>query len=306
MAHPGYVYASAWRVCERRMVYELTVPEQATPWDPFTLAKFRRGSDRERDLLADLTRIGRNADPPFRIVGQQERFRVKDRKDRYVLSGKVDAFLELDDPTWRAPLEVKSWAPSLVERIESFADVLENPWTRGGAYQVLAYLYGHSQPNGFLVLDRSGLPKLIPVTLDDYLEEMEEFLVRAERVVDHALAGTLPPYLEGDAAECKRCPFFGGTCNPPLEAQGTTVIDDPDLEAELERWHSLRPPGREYNDLDQRLKQRLRGIEHGIIGPFSITGVWSRYNRLELPALVRKQFTKVDPKGRFTLEIERL
>ena len=44
-AHP-YVYASSWRECLRRMVYEMTVPEQLPPWPAEVLAKFRRGDDR--------------------------------------------------------------------------------------------------------------------------------------------------------------------------------------------------------------------------------------------------------------------
>ena len=302
--HPNYVYASAWRLCDRRMVYEATVPEQQTPFDAFALARFRRGNDRERDLLSDLGRIGRNAEPQFSVVGQQDAFKVRDRRGRQIISGKVDAFLEID--RWRAPIEVKAWSPFIVDRIETFADVFENPWTRSGGYQLLSYLYGHGHPAGFLLLDRSGLPKLLPLVLEEHLERMEEFLTKAERVVDHALAGTLPPFLTGDAAECKRCPFFGTPCQPDLEAKDTRVLTDAEFEAQLHRWYELRPAGREWNDLDKTVKAQLRGIESAIAGPFSITGKWSNLSRTELPPAVKKQYTSVDPKGRFLIEIEKL
>lgn len=302
--HPNYVYASAWRVCERRMVYEATVPEQQQPFDAFTLARFRRGNDRERDLLADLSRIGRNATPEFQVVGQQHVFKVRDRKGRQVISGKVDASLLMQRLT--APIEVKAWSPMLVDRIETFADLFENPWTRSGGYQLLSYLYGSGDPVGFMVLDRSGIPKLIPVVLEQHLDRMEDFLSRAERVVDHALAETLPPFLEGDAPECKRCPFFGGTCQPDLSAKDTMVLTDPELEAQLQRWHELQGSGREWNSLDKRLKEHLRGIESAIAGAFSISGKWGKSSRVELPAELKKKFTVSDPKGRFFLEIEKL
>jgi len=160
-----YVYASSYRACERRMVYELVSAEQLPPWPADVLAKFRRGEDRERDLLADLSRIGRDAEPTFSLVGQQERFALKDHKGRTAIVGKVDARLQVNGV--RAPLEVKAWSPQLVDRIETFEDLFEGPWTRSGAYQLLSYLYGAGEPFGFLLLDRSGLPVLLPVELDE-------------------------------------------------------------------------------------------------------------------------------------------
>src|SRR5262245_22381954 len=232
------VYASAYRVCERRMVYELTgTPDQVPPWPTDVLAKFRRGDDRERNLLADLARIGRDAKPPFRVVSQQEHFKLHDRKGRVAITGKVDARLATDGV--RAPVEVKACSPLVVDRIETFSDLFTQPWTRSGAYQLLAYLYGAGEAYGFLLLDRAGVPRLLPVELDAHLDQMEEFLARAERVLDHRDAGTLPDYLD-DAPECQRCPWYGGTCNPPITSASATVLTDPDLEAALERREQLK------------------------------------------------------------------
>lgn len=305
MAPHPYVYASAWRVCDRRMVYEMTQPETLPPFPPEVLAKFRRGDDRERDLLQDLTRIGRSSEPAFKVIGQQERFELKDRKGRVAIAGKVDARLELSRRE-RPPLEVKAWSPMMVDRIETFADLFENPWTRSGGYQLLSYLFGAGEPYGFLLLDRSGIPKLLPVELDQNLDRMEEFLAKAERALDHRHAGTLPDFLDDDPAECKRCPWYGHTCNPPLSANGAQVLADPDLEAALERWHELKPAGKEFDALDRDIKGRLRGVEMGIAGKFQILGRWQKQSRLDLPADLKKQYTVTDPKGRFTLDITKL
>jgi hypothetical protein len=288
------------------MCYELTVPELAKPFDAHTLARFRRGNDRERDLLADLSRMGRNADPGFRVVGQQDHFRVSDRKGNQVISGKVDAFIELEsDRDWRAPIEVKAWSPHIVDRLETFSDVFESPWTKAGAYQLLAYLYGHEHPAGFLVLDRGGIPKLLPVVLDHYLDQMEEFLSKAERVVTHALAGTLPDH-HTDAAECRRCPFYGSPCQPDLDALHVNVLTDPEFEAELERWYALKDTGKEWASLDASIKRQLRGVENAIAGPFSIIGRWQKSTKVDLPADIKRQYSVTDPKGRFVLDIEKL
>ena len=299
-----HVYASGFHPCERRMVLDLTHTDQQAPFTADVLAKFRRGDDRERDLLADLARIGRDAEPPFRLVGQQERFVLRDRKSRTAITGKVDARLEVDGV--RAPVEVKAWSPFLTDRIETFADLFTNPWTERGAYQLLAYLFGAGEPFGFLLLDRSGLPRLLPVELDPHLERVEEFLTRAERVLDHVEAGTLPDYHD-DPTECRRCVFYGATCNPPLRSRDTTrILVDPELEAALERRQRLKAAGDEYRDVDQHVKAQLRGIERAVIGKFYITGTWGKQSRIELPPDLKKQYTTTDPKGRFTLDIVKL
>lgn len=300
--HP-HVYASAWRTCDRRMVYELRQPETMPAPSADLLAKFRRGDDRERDLLADLMRIGRDAELPFDVIGQQERFSLKDRRGREVIAGKVDAQLEIERK--RYPLEVKAWHPSIVDRIDTFDDLFENPWTKSGAHQLLSYLFGSNQRYGFLLIDRSGLPMLLDVDLESHLDRMEEFLARAERIRDHYEAGTLPDFID-DATECKRCPFYGAVCNPSLSAKDVHVLTDPELEADLHRWHELREAGKEWASLDGRLKKQLRGIENAIAGPFAIQGKWQGYTRVDLPPEVKKQYSVTDPKGRFVLEIEKV
>lgn len=298
-----YVYASSYRECERRMVYELTQPQTLPPFPPEVIAKFRRGDDRERDLLADLMRIGRNAQPQFKVIGQQERFQLKDHKSRVAIVGKVDARLDVEGRL--APIEVKAWSPMMVDRIEKFEDVFENPWTKSGGYQLLSYLYGAGEPFGFMLLDRSGIPRLLPVELEANLDRMEEFLARAERVLDHVQAATLPPFFD-DAAECKRCSWYGHTCNPDLNAVGATVLADPELEALLERREAVKQAGYEFLDLDRDVKARLRGIESGIVGKFQISGKWSKQSTVDLPANLKKQYTVTNPKGKFTLHIDRL
>jgi hypothetical protein len=299
--HP-YVYASTWRACDRRMVLEMTAPEQLPPWPADVLAKFRRGDDRERDLLADLTAAGRDADPAFRIIGQQERFTLRDRKGRTVIAGKVDA--RLDVAGVRAPLEIKAWSPLMTDRLERFEDVFSHPWTQSGGYQLLSYLFGAGEPFGFLLLDRSGLPKLLPVDLEPHLDRVEAFLTRAEHLVDHVDAGTLPDYLDGDPDECLRCPWYGAICNPPLVAKGpAAILNDPELEAALERREALKQPGKEFADLDDEIKKRLRGVTRGVVGAFEIKGFWGKQSRLDLPADLKAKYTTTDPRGRFTLQI---
>ena len=301
--HP-YVYASAARECERRMVLELTHAHQLPAYSVDTRAKFRRADQRERDIIADIDLVGRHSDPPFKVEGQQRRFELKDKQGRVCIAGKVDAQLLIGHH--RVTVEVKAWSPMIVERIEVFDDVFDHPWTRSGGYQLLSYLYGSGEPYGLLILDRAGMPRVLPVTLEHHLDRVEDFLQKAERALDHVAAGTLPDYLQNNPEECKRCPFYGGTCNPPLVHQGAVVLTDPELEQMLLDREALKLSGDAFQKLDKEIKSRLRGIESAVAGPFVLEGKWGKTTELELPADIRKQYSRTNDKGRFTLTITKV
>lgn len=296
----GHVYASSYRACIRRMVYDMVSPDQVQPWAPDTLANFRRGSDRERDLLIDLARVGRLHSPAFEVVGQQERFELRDTKSRVVIVGKVDARIKLNGTS--APVETKSWNPNTVARIRSFNDLFLNPWTRSGGYQLLSYLYGSNEPVGFLILDRNGLPLILPVVLFDHLDKVEDFLRKAELALDHLQAKTLPGFYD-DPAECKKCPYFGTTCQPPVKHQGAQILTDPELIQMLERRAELETAAGEFEALDKEVKGRLRGMLSGIAGSFVLSGKWQKQTVYKWPESLKQEYGRVDPHGKFFLTI---
>lgn len=224
-ANHEYVYASGYTDCLRRMVLDMTASDQLAPWDAETLAKFRRGSDRERDLLADLARVGRESDPPFNVVAQQQRFELRGKSGKVVLVGKVDAMISVIGSGDSFPLEVKSWSPNLVADVDVFHDLLNNKWTKKGAYQVLVSLLGTGKDTGFLLLDRQGLPKILPVHLDESnLRRAEKFLAMADEAVAHVNNHTLPDY-HTDSSECQYCPFFKSICHAPTDYVSESIPD---------------------------------------------------------------------------------
>jgi hypothetical protein len=262
------------------MTYELTLP-QLPPFPAEVLAKFRRGDDRERDLLADLTRIGRDAEPGIQGRRSAGTIQAQGSQGRIAISGKVDARLEIDGA--RPPIEVEGLVADDGRPDRKVRGRLRQPWTRSGGYQLLSYLYGAGEPYGFLLLDRSGIPGLLPVELEPNLDRVEDFLTRAEQAIDHVEAGTLPDFLDDDPAECRRCAWYGHTCNPPLTANAATLLTDPELEAALERREQLKAAADEYAGLDKDIKAKLRGVEMGIAGKFQIVGRWQKQSRVELP-----------------------
>jgi hypothetical protein len=304
-----HIYASQRRRCLRRSVLESTHPEFLPPFDAEVLARMRRGLDRERDIGIDLERAGRLCEPSFRVISQQERIEIKDRKGRVVITGKTDGKIEWSHTRQRWPFEIKAWSPNLTERVHSFADLYLNHWTWSGAHQLLSYLYANNEPDGLLILDRPGLPRFIHVRLEENLEQMESFLAEAESCVDHIEAETLPDFYI-DTAECRRCPFYGSACQPPSYSEGAKLFVDEELIQTLERWHELRAAGLEWSELDEEIRKRLRGVELGIAGSFLIEGKWQRDTKYSIPDDVkaridelRKPYAEKVVKGKFFLTI---
>ena len=306
-----YTYASSYEECERKLVLLMTDGDKLAPFDVETKAKFRRGNDRARDLIADLSYVGRLCIPPFKVVNQEQRFELKDRKGRVAIAGKVDVRLEFSRDR-QLPGEIKAWSENLTAKVKCFADLFNNPWTRKGAFQLLAYLYGSSEPYGFMILARPGLPAILPVNLYDHLEAVEKFLARAEFALDHKEAGTLPAFIN-DHSECKRCGFYQRVCDPPVKSEGAQIFTDPEEEARLSRLIELEPAGEEYEALDKWAKERYRGVEMGLAGSVLIQGKWQRNTSYPLPASAKQQieaikapFKKVDEKGKFFLTVTKV
>ena len=97
-------------------------------------------------------------------------------------------------------------------------------------------------------------------------------LKKAEVVNEAVKKGEPPDYLLNNPVECKSCPFFGKTCNPPLDFGEMTVINDEELEKKLAIREELTGAKTEYDKLDKEVKERLREIPQAICGDYSITG----------------------------------
>lgn len=302
------VYASQFTPCARAMVLGMTPDHELPLWEPDRLASFRRGKDRERDIRTDLEHIGRVSYPPFEVERQQERFEIKDRKSRTVITGKIDGRLKFAGDRSR-PFEIKAWSPMLIQNVKRFSDLFENKWTRKGAYQILMYLWGAGEDLGFMLLDRSGIPLVLPVELyaDGNESRVDEFIDTAQAAFDSRQAGELPNHI-ADSAVCKACDYCGSHCQPPLlSGQGATILDDGELAAALDRRGALAETNKEFEQLDSQIKERLRGVELGIAGGWLIEGKWGKQTRMIFPDdSTKKQYEVTDPKGRFTLKLTKV
>jgi len=329
----SHVYASAWSACTRSMALDMLVPDARPQFPVDTLANFRRGNDRARDLKADMTRVGRLCNPPFDVVGAEERFELRDKKGRVVIVGKVDFRLKFVGQKGSAPVETKSWHPNLIQNVKTFEDLFSNRWTRKGAMQLLSYLLATNEPVGFMLLDRPGIPRSIEVRLFDHLERVEDFLRRAEiaqdareavmkaeaigidRSMSIVQAALLPPFVD-DPSECRSCSFFGSACNPPLSYDGASIITQDEVLAQIEQHETLKPGKGEYDDVHDDLAEYLkrmtpkefkgRNKKQIIAGAFLIECGWGKNSTLDIPEEEAKRYRTVDEAGRFSFSITRV
>lgn len=333
MTKRNNVYATGYKECNRQMVLDMTHGDTLPSFDADTLARFRRGNDRERDMMADLKKIGRNCEPSFEVAGEQERFELKGKKGRVIITGKIDgrlAFHRYKDLKFlqgqrSAPVEAKAWNANLVAQIQTYDDLFKSRWTRSGAYQILSYIFAENVPLGFFLLDRSGLPALVPVELYPHLDKMEKFLEKAEIAMDHKEAGTLPDFIQ-DKEECKFCPHFGRNCNPPMTfGAGAQVFTDPEVIEKAERYKELEEKltdeeWSEFNKLDKWRGAQFRGVETGMVGGLLVIGKWKNKKELNVPEDKQAEFnaakiifdgvvasyTADNPKGQFSVALVRI
>ena len=256
--------------CVRRQVLEIVEWDKKPIPEADRQARFEVGNRAEDHIIIDLKRDG------FQVIQEQVPFELKHRKTgEPCLRGKIDGKI-----LWQGeqvPFEVKSAHPHIYQSIHSVEDWQRYWWTRRYVPQLQAYLLGHGHEWGFWILtDCLGGWRLLRTELD--YELGERIWAYAESISDgvrmYREDGTLPEFTT-DPTQCAHCDFFGRVCNPPLVEQGALMLEDPELHASLEQWHTLRPAAKEYGAIDKQVKSTLRKAlpepdARGIAGRFAV------------------------------------
>jgi hypothetical protein len=287
--------ASDLSECARETALGILHWQERPPITPELRARFEVGNQVEPQVVAALLRYG------LRVVEQQVQFEIKDRAGRVALRGKIDGKVEWEGR--RFPFDVKTVNPNAFAKLRTFEDVREHVFFGKWVRQLWAYEYLSDIETGFLLLDNLlGAWRLIEVPLD--FSEMEQTLRRCETAVsavDRIRLGApeeeaLPGYHD-DPAVCRRCWAFGRLCNPPVEHHGLALLTDPQLEEDLDRRAELEPAHKEYERLDKACKEKVKGKDGLVIGPWLVQGKErSRDGYTVKPAKWwETKFTRVEP-----------
>jgi len=299
------VYASGRRTCLRAMALDLLHPEDRGEIQADALERMRRGTEREASIVARLMQIGPRCTPPFEFIEGQKRFEIADRDGTVIISGKIDGRIKFANLKDRPPVEVKSG--ETFKRATCLEDLDYSPWTRHALDQLLAYLLAQSEPWGFFIIDRPGVPLFLRVNLEDHLARVEGFLRDARTAVDARFGKVGMPAFTQDRAECRRCDHFKKSCSPPSDyGAGVQVITDERLITLAGVRDTNRNAAKEYERADKELKAALRGVESGLLGDYLVRGTWQKGTKTAVPDDIKAQYSTVDPKARFLVTIDKI
>ena len=239
-------------ICVRRLFYRMT--ETVVSDDLERQAYFCEGNDQEPGVKRYLSELGFEVLTP-QLTGRWQGISCKP-------DGIIDGRL----------LEIKTVSDYAWDGLNEPKDFLESRYHRNWYAQLQIGMLLFDKEGGLFVLKRKAAKqiKVIEVALD--YAYAEGLLKKAEIVNEAVKQGEPPDYLLNNPVECKSCPFFGKTCNPPLDFGEMTVIDDEELEKKLAIREELIGAVSEYNKIDKEVKARLREIPQAICGDYAITG----------------------------------
>lgn len=263
------IYRSRWKSirasgigdkCTRRIYYYLTCGELADEMTTDLVSIFEEGKDQEPGVRRFLSELG------FEVM----KAGFTESWEKFNISGSVDGVLTYGGEQFI--VEIKTVSDFAWDKLYEPKDFDEGYYKKWFAQmQIYLLLFGYKR--GIFVLKRKQAKQLRVVEFEIDYDYAEALLKKAEVVNESVKTGVPPEFLSCNPVECKRCPFFGKVCNPPLDfGEGTANIEDPELEKKMARREEIKPVATEYEHLDKELKERLREIPAAICGDFAITG----------------------------------
>jgi hypothetical protein len=279
--------ASDIQDCDRYLYYSVVNWQDKPIHDASLQALFDSGNQIERNVMRDLIDLG------FNVIQSQMPFEIKDNLGNKICTGKVDGKIVFEGVVY--PFEIKSMDGNLFNGIKSIEDLNKKPYQRKYLKQLMLYLFGHNHENGFFIIDNCrGQWKLLPMALDYGL--CEAILQRLERSHKAILANKEPECIEYNSQLCDKC-SFAHICLQDNIKDPANFIDNVELETSLERREELKPLAKEYEELDEVVKNTFRGVPEAFVGKsWRITSM--KYNKTSidkdaLPADIAKQYTKI-------------
>ena len=210
-----------------------------------------------------------------------------------IITGREDVRIK-DENGELLPVEIKGISPFEFDKLNSVDDFLKSKRTyiKGYPAQLYVYMLHFGKEKGFFALTNklTGETKFIEVPFDYDLGE--QYLAKAERVYS-ALASDAIPDACDDISVCETCPL-AHICGQQTRIPTDVDLDD-ELDALINRKQELAAAKKEYEDVDQQIKQRVGEREKVLTGQYLI----------ERKSFVKRSFT-VPESTQWRISIKRL
>jgi CRISPR/Cas system-associated exonuclease Cas4 (RecB family) len=261
---PANYMSSVGKECARELYYLRAEGDRREPMPVHVLKLFREGKEHERRTKQDLMAMGYDWHEEQSPVAF-ERLELRGRHDGFVSKGGD-----------KVPTEIKSVSPFLFDRVPDIVEALkEDKYFRKHVKQFVGYLIGLHKDWGLMIYRNrdNGDLKVLEVTADFSLwSEVEAML----KVVNKAVAAGEPPERIEKVGRDDVCRFcsFAHICLPEVrnELGGVQFIDEPEVEARIDRLKELEPIAKEIKELERWKKSRLKGVDGVVVGSYLIEG----------------------------------
>ena len=221
---------------------------------------FREGREQEKNVLRLLM------DADIEVFEQQRAFGWKEHQ----LTGHIDGKVMIDGEIM--PLEIKSMAPWLWEKVNTLKDMLESPYSWIAKYpaQLQMYLLMDEKERGIFLLKNKTNGKLKEILVELDYEYAESLVQKAEAVNSHIAAKKTPPPIEwGDT--CEKC-GFNHICLQDVVRKEIEFVVNPEWEEKIQGWFELKQWHVKWAEFDDFRKENFKNIPKVIVGGYLVTG----------------------------------
>lgn len=225
--------------------------------------------------------------------------------DKFELTGRIDGkVVRQGQSRPRFPIELKSSSPQIfasLTRCKTVEDLLDQRliWIRHYPAQLMLYLLLMNQDAGILLVKdkSSGLKHQINAYLS--YSYAEHILKSLEEVNQRVAAREPPPAVRVEA--CGRCEFQNSVCFTGKDyGPGFEILQDPELEAKLNRWWILKKPAKEWMNTDEELKDLFRR-RNAQAGDYLITSKIGKTTVHKIPAEVKAPYASEEERVQVTI-----
>jgi CRISPR/Cas system-associated exonuclease Cas4 (RecB family) len=274
--------------CERYLYLLIKHWDEVKPHDEGLQNVFDLGNTIEEYTIKKLKDAGLEVITPHE---RSWRFDVRGG----IISGREDIRIKDDETGELFPAEIKGLSPYEWERLNSIDDFYSSKryYVRGYPAQLMIYCFHFGKEKGYFILTNKLTGEIKPIEVPFDYDKAEALLSKAERIyaaiADESKATELNPC--DDISVCEQCPL-AHLCTSGIQ-RTAAEIDDGELEAMIDRQAELAPAYREYNELNDEIKELVAAKipdEKGSI----ITGKYY----VEVKTIEKKEFTVAARKER--------